>query len=288
MFSYLLLKGAGAVIRLIPASAARLIGKLLGGAVFYLDRRHRRIALDNLRGAFGESKSDKEIRSIARDSFSQLGFNLVEFLRVPVINSKDWRSIFRVEGADRVREAFRRGRGIIFVLAHFGNWEYLGFSPRLLGFRGAAVGQDIKNPAVDGLVKDTREAIGLELLPKFEVSTPILTYLKNNGAVAILADQRARKMNIEADFFGRPAATTAAPAVFALKSGAALIPAFIYHQKESGYRIIFEPEIEIPSGLRLREAVARVTEGINAVIEARIREEPRMWLWGHRRWRPAG
>ena len=150
------------------------------------------------------------------------------------------------------------------------------------------MGQDIKNPAVDGLVKDTREAIGLELFPKFEVSNSILSYLNSNGAVAILADQRARKMNVEVDFFGCPAATTAAPAVFALKSGAALIPAFIGYQGRGRYRIVFEPAIAIPSGLRLREAVGRITGSINRIIEARIREEPRMWLWGHRRWRPTG
>ena len=285
MFAYWLLKGVRYIICHIPPSLSRGAGRFMGGLVFFLDRRHRRIALKNLDLVYGNSKTGKEKRRIGRKSFSNLGFNLVEFLRIPRLIGEEWKKQFRVEGAPIVRRALKRGKGIIFILAHLGNWEYLGFSPRLLGFRGAAVGQDIKNPAIDGLVKDTRETIGLEIFPKFEVTGSILSYLKNNGCVAILADQRARKMNLEIDFFGRPALTTAAPAIFARKSGAALIPALIYFENESGYRIVFKEEIEIPARCSLRETVVQVTGTVNSVFEEAIRRRPEEWLWGHRRWR---
>ena len=284
MLAYWLIIAARCIVCHIPPGLSRGAGRLLGELVFYLDRRHRRITLENLELAFGDSKSGKEKRDIGRKSFRNLGFNLVEFLRIPRLIRGDWRAQFRVEGAQRVKQALVRGKGVIFVIAHLGNWEFLGFSPRLVGFNGAAVGQNIKNPALDGLVKNSRELIGLEIFPKFEVTGSILSYLKSNGCVAILADQRARKMNLIINFFGRPASTTAAPAIFALKSGAALIPAFIYFEKGSGYRIVFNPEVEIPSGLTLKESIARVTGLINSVFEDNIRQRPAEWLWGHRRW----
>ena len=284
MFVYWGLKIIQWFLWLLPAGFARGLGRFFGGLVFYVDRRHRKIALDNLEYAFSGKRGKRELRRLGRKSFSQLGFNLVEFLRAPRFLRGVWERRFRIEGRENVEKAFGRGRGIIFVMAHFGNWEYLGFAPRLLSFPGAAVGQEIKNPAVDGLVKDIRETIGLELFPKFESVSSIRSYLKRNGAVAILADQRARKMNVRVDFFGRPADTTAAPAVLVLKSGAALIPVFIFYEGRGEYRIVFEDEIQIQSDPALKEAVKAVTQEVTSVFEKKIERWPELWMWGHRRW----
>lgn len=284
MFAYWILKTAQFAFCLLPPGLSRCLGRMSGRLAYLLDRRHRRIALKNLKMVFGGEKSLRERKRIARNSFSWLGFNLIEFLRVPRFARPGWEKNFRVSGREVVQRALSRSRGIIFVLAHFGNWEYLGFAPRLLGFRGAAVGQDIKNPAVDGLVKDTREKIGLELFSKFEVASSILNFLAANGCIAILADQRTRKMEVTVDFLGQPARTTAAPAILAVKSKAALVPVFIYY-REGYYRIVFDEEVKVPEGLPVRETVRETTRKIAAVFEARVRETPSLWLWAHRRWR---
>jgi KDO2-lipid IV(A) lauroyltransferase len=144
--------------------------------------------------------------------------------------------------------------------------------------------QKIKNPAIDGLLREMREAAGLELFAKREVAGQIADYLRGNGAVAILADQRARQMLIEVEFFGRPAPTTAGPAVLALRTGATLIPVFIYPESRGKYRVVFEPEISIPRKIPVREAVKEITAGFTSVFEERIRRNPELWFWVHRRW----
>lgn len=285
MFAYWGLKLVQWFVCILPASCAHLLGRICGGLCYYIDARHRKIALKNLCLVFGEKWKKKKLRRMARKFFCQLGFNLVEFLRVPCFIRPGWENCFQIEGEDRIKAAFEKGKGIIFVLAHFGNWEYLSFTPRLLSFPGAVVGQEIKNPAVDGLIKDMRELMGLELFPKFEVVPSILSYLKRNGAVAILADQRARIMNVRVSFFGHPADTTTAPAVLSLRSGATLLPVFIYYEGNDRYRIVFEREVEVPSGLPLKEAVRELTQRITSLFEERIKERPELWLWGHRRWK---
>ena len=284
MFAYWILILSRKVFSFIPVGFARVLGRGLGKLGFYLDWKHRKIALDNLRQSFPEKKNSSELRKIARSSFGGLGFNMVELLRIPRFIEGDWRSNFHVLGEENIREAFGRSRGVIFVISHFGNWEYLGFMPRLLSFRGAAVGQKIKNPAVDGLIKDTREMIGLDLLSKREVASSIKDYLASNGAVAILADQRARQMSIDVPFLGRMAPTTAAPAVFALKTGAALIPVFIYFKEDGKYQVLFEREVTAPPGLSVKESIMELTRRFTAVFEKKIRERPELWFWVHRRW----
>ncbi|MEA1928322.1 MAG: lysophospholipid acyltransferase family protein [Candidatus Auribacterota bacterium] len=284
MFAYWFLLLARNFISILPVDIARGLGRFLGRTAYYLDGKHRKIARDNLARAFPEKNDSSKLRRLARDSFGALGFNLVEMLRIPHLIKGDWRSSFIVRGEEHIREAFGMSRGVIFVISHFGNWEYLGFMPRLLSFPGAAVGQKIKNPAVDGLIKDTREMMGLDLLSKREVVSSISGYLKNNGAVAILVDQRARQMSVEVPFFGRPASTTAAPAVLALKTGAALIPVFIYFQGDGKYQVLFEREVKVPRGLPVKDTVLELTRSFTAIFEEKIRERPELWFWVHRRW----
>ncbi len=287
MAAYWLLLLVRKLACLLPAGPVRFLGGALGAAAYYLDRRHRRVALENLERAFPE-KSPAERRRLARRSFSRLGMNLAEQLRMPAFLSPGWERSFSVEGKEYLDRARARGKGVIFVLSHFGNWEYLALVPRLLDFRGAAVGQKIKNPAIDGLIRRMRESAGLELFSKREVAGQIEDYLKQNGALAILADQRARRMLVEVDFFGRPAPTTAAPAVLALKTSAALLPVFIYPERGGKYRVVFEPEIAIPRGLPFRDAVREITARFTAVFEKRIRRDPELWFWVHRRWGKQG
>lgn len=284
MFSYWFLILLKSIFCLLPTRMARALGRFLGKAAYYLDGKHRVIALENLRLSFPEKIDSGKLRRLARRSFGQLGFNLVELLRIPRFIRPGWQRNFRVRGEEHLEAAFGRGKGIIFVLSHFGNWEYLGFMPRLLSFPGAAVGQKIKNPAVDGMIKDLRELIGLELFSKQEVVSVVTGYLRKNGAVAILADQRARKMSVEVPFFGRPAPTTAAPAVLVLKTGAALIPVFIYFEADGCYQVVFEREVPVPRGLPLKETVRELTRRFTAVFEQKIRERPELWFWVHRRW----
>ncbi len=283
MVAYWLLLLGRKLACILPGACIRFLGSCLGAAGYYLDLRHRRIALANLRMAF-PSLDRAARRRLALSSFARLGLNFVELLRLPVFTRPGWERAFTVEGREHLQKALGRGKGVIFVLAHFGNWEYLALVPRLLSFRGGAVVQKIKNPAIDGLVREMREEAGLVLFSKREVAGQLADYLAENGAVAILADQRARRMAVEVDFFGRPAPTTAAPAVLAWKTSAALIPVFIYPEKFGKFRVVFEPEIELPPGMSFRRAVRELTRRFTAIFEQRISRNPELWFWVHRRW----
>ncbi len=283
MAAYYLILLLGWLVRALPAPFARRLGRSAGRLFYHLDRRHRRIALDNLRAVFPE-KTEEWRRRTARESFGWMGFNLTEFLRIPLVARAGPEAVFRPRGLEKVNAARARGKGIVFVTFHYGNWEYLGFSPRFLGFPVAVVAQEIKNPAVDGLINDIRELTGVEVLPKNESSAVLLSLLRRNSAVAIVADQRARKMGVKIDFLGRPASATAAPAVLALRSGAAVIPVFIDFDGEGGYEVVFGDEIAPAAGLPPTDAVRELTGRINRALADRLRAAPEPWMWGHRRW----
>jgi len=275
-----------ALLRTIPEPVGRALGSRAGQAAYFLDFRHRRIALKNLAGALGRETTPAQRRRIARLSFGFLGESLFRLLQADKFLAGTWRERFRLHGLAHLEKAREEGRGIIFVLAHLDAWEYLALIPRLLNFRGAAVAQEIKNPALDGLLRDIREKMGLEIFGKHEVASALLDFLAGGGAIAILADQRAREMSVTVPFFNQPASTTAAPALLAARSGAALIPVFI---ESSGrdFSVTFLPEVESANRGGVGNRVKAVTAVITLIIEKQIRKNPERWLWAHRRWKPA-
>jgi KDO2-lipid IV(A) lauroyltransferase len=109
--------------------------------------------------------------------------------------------------------------------------------------------------------------------------------LNANQAVAVLIDQHILTADaVKVDFLGRPAATTSAVAVLALRTGAAVIPAFSLPRNDGRYRLIYEKPLELPSS-ESPDAVRDLTQRCTKVLEKYVRAHPERWLWMHRRWR---
>jgi KDO2-lipid IV(A) lauroyltransferase len=192
----------------------------------------------------------------------------------------------RVEhvGTELVDPILAAGRPILFVSAHFGNWEVATLAATQRGLKVAQIYRAANNPHVDALVTEFRSIVGSELIPKGMVAARrSMEALKDGRHLALLVDQ---KMNdgIAVPFFGRDAMTAPAVAQLAMRYNAAIIPARVERLEGAHFRLTVFPEVEHPrSGDRqadLRAILARV----NGVIESWIRERPEQWFWLHRRW----
>jgi KDO2-lipid IV(A) lauroyltransferase len=100
-----------------------------------------------------------------------------------------------------------------------------------------------------------------------------------------MIDQDARGSGIFVPFFGRPSSTIPTVGTLHLRTGAAVVATFSYPEEDGGWRINYE-RLTFPglTGDRERD-VLRITEETTAILEARIRERPELWLWMHRRWK---
>jgi KDO2-lipid IV(A) lauroyltransferase len=92
-------------------------------------------------------------------------------------------------------------------------------------------------------------------------------------------------------FFGKDACTASGTARVALRSGAAVVPAFtIWDKNQRKYFVRFDPALTLVStGDDEADAIAN-TAMFNRVIQEYVTRYPEQWLWVHRRWktRPAG
>lgn len=277
------LNGAG---RVTPRSALAPMGRALGMAAYHSMRRYRLVAHANLERAYGDQWDAAQIERVAQESFRHVGMTLVEFfLRQPRITPEEVEREVRFEGQEHYEDAFSRGKGVLLVTAHYGNWEMMG--PRLFraGYRVSAVSRTADDPGLERMIESIRTRCGLQQIPRRQAARQGLAALRRNEILAILLDQNTAEGGIFVPFFGHPASTATGPAVFALKTGAAIVPTFCLREADGTHTMkAWPPIFPQPTGDRTRD-IWELTAQVTRSIELQIRERPELWCWLHNRWK---
>jgi KDO2-lipid IV(A) lauroyltransferase len=283
---YLLLKGFGLFINLLPEGFALWCGKQLGSLFFHLDWERRKVALENLRIAFAGEKSERELRAIARGTFQNLGMMAVEFFRIPKMDVETFKKRVKIEKLEQALNLLTKGKGMLLLLSHFGNWEMMGIMSKLIGDSIMVIAKPMKkNKRIDQFITKIRNAAGLEVVSSIKASRTVINALSQNRVVGILIDQRAKRSEgVWADFFGKKAPTTPGLAVLAMKTGAPVVPVFMVRNGFGKHRLIIQEPLDLVHTGDIKKDVEANTQLFNHTLESMIRQYPDQWFWVHRRW----
>ena len=279
------------LIGVLPRSWARSVGILIGGLVYHLHPRLRRVGLRNLELAFPE-KPLSERRKILRGVYVSLGRLLGEVCLFPYYTRRNSSQLAVYQGFENFEAAEKRGKGVLFLTGHFGGWEVGSFFHSIQGHPMQIVVRPLDNPYVDKLVTEYRGLHGNTVIGKNDFARGLLAAMRTNSTVGILMDTNMTPpQGVFVDFFGIPACTASGVARVALHSDAAVVPAFtIWDPVLRKYRVEFDPAVElVRTGDDEADAIAN-TAIFTKVLEQYVRRYPDQWLWVHRRWktRPAG
>jgi KDO2-lipid IV(A) lauroyltransferase len=271
--------------RLVPQSAIPPAGSVLGWVAYALDRRHRRVALDNVRQAYGSTTSAAAQRQLVRRCYGHFGRVGLEVLRFGRLTAHASSRLADYEGVEHLRTACLRGRGVLICAAHFGNWELHALCQGWIGFPVALVTRPMDNPAIERQLARLRTRSGNTLIGKRQSFATVLQTLRRGGTVGILVDQRPRTAGIQVPFFGRPARTSLAPALLALRAGSAVVPAFSVPRPDGSYRLVYEAEIPVRRSGDVSADARQLTALYTARVEGWVRQHPESWFWMHNRWK---
>jgi KDO2-lipid IV(A) lauroyltransferase len=275
------------IVKVIPARYLYGFARNLSSLGYLLVAKQRKVALDSLQIAFGDAKSKAQIQKIAKDSFTLMSKGAVELLFLmdrPSLLRK------RVEfvGRKYLDEALARGKGVILVSAHFGNFPLLMAKLSLEGYKVAGIMRQMRDTRVEKMFLAKRTKLGIKTIyfqPRTTCVNNTIASLRANEIVFIPLDQNFGTGGVFVDFFGRKAATATGPVVLAQRTKAALLPCFIVRQPDDSHRIIFEPRLELAESKDAEETITINIQRLTNIIESYIRKYPAEWGWVHRRWK---
>jgi KDO2-lipid IV(A) lauroyltransferase len=269
--------------RLFGIDRASAIGGWIGRrlvAPTFLSRR----PLRNLRAAFPE-KTNAEIKAILTAMWDNLGRVMAEYAHLDALHWHGADPRITLTGTEHLEEAKSRGKGVLLLSGHFANWEIMPFVAREYGFSGGTVVRPANNPYVNRWLEAVRARNGMreQVSKGNQGMRRAFGLLRRGEALCILADQRASE-GIQVPFFGRSAFTTPAPAAFALKLGAVVVPVSNERTHGAHFHMRVNPIIEPPDTGDPDRDLVEFTAKITRFIEECVRERPGQWLWIHKRW----
>lgn len=275
----------------VPADAKARRAPWLGRLLYYVAPIRRRVVLANLRRAFATRLDDAEIRLLAQAHYAHLARLVWEFCRLPWLSAERRDELVRIDNIEAILRVHERGRGVLLLAAHLGNWEVAAIAAlaRHPHYRGRF--HIMRRPLwpnwLHRLVTRRFAAAGIGVLPKVGSLDRILARLAAGDAVIFVLDQHAcGRDGVVVDFFGHPASTSRSLAILARATGAGVVPVSTWRERDGRHVLRFDDELPLLACEDASEGIRSNTRAYNAALERMIERHPEQWFWVHRRWKP--
>ena len=284
MFNYIFYRIGQFIVLQLPLKTGYLIAVFLARLHCFLSLRDRQAVETNLQVIFPDYPP-KTIRCLSTGTFENFAKYLVDFFRFRILDKEYVARNVSVENINYLDEARASGKGVIILTAHLGNWELGGVVVALLGYPLWVVARPHKHMSVDRFFNRQRESTGLKVIPLGRAARLCLNLLKNKGLIALAGDIDFYKNGVCVDFFGRPVVLPYGPAVFALKTGALIVPGFMLRNPDDSFTLRFErPITPVSTGDRDKD-ISRLADNYKVVMEGHIRRYPQQWYMFRRFWK---
>ncbi|RAV98417.1 lysophospholipid acyltransferase family protein [Pseudochryseolinea flava] len=258
----------------------------LGRLAYLFASQTRRLTQRHLIFAFGNEKSEADIKRLSKKSFEMLGKNAGEILRASRIKTIDQLEQFLVvDGFENFEAANKKNKGVIFLTCHLGAFDLQVTTMAMRGLNPNIIGTPLKDERLNKLLWDYRNGHGAIAIERGRETFRMIKILKSGGSVALLIDQDTKVKSRFVNFFGKPAATPVGATVLALKTGAAIVPTYVHLGSDWKQHMHILPEI--PMHITGDDEVDMVynTQVLTTFIEDVIRKHPEQWVWMHERWK---
>jgi len=280
-FVYWIALAIVSTLRVLPLRICFGLGMGLGTIAWAILPGYRRLAKENLSRALRTGNSKFRPTLVTLRHFQRLGANICSSFRVAAMSEAEVRRCATVENIEAVTAALHRGKGVVLMISHIGNWELFAQANfHAAPYPTGTVYQSIRNRYIDDLINGDRRRKGVATFDRKRGLGKALTLLREGGLVAVLVDQHAGPSGIWTPLFNRLCSTSPLAASLAIGTGAAIVPMAVQTVGFAKWKIIAKPEILLDS-----DDPALITARVNRVLEEQILDSPEDWFWVHARWK---
>ena len=274
----------------LPLKYLYFFGEVVGRVGFYLMRRRKQIAYNNLKLAFGASKTKREYLEITKTIFRDTVKNGLEAAKIVYAGPNLIKELVSIEGREHLDKALGQGKGVVAISAHMGNFLILGSRLASEGYPFSLIIRNPRDGILANTLSDMRGKLGMESIPdqpRKRCVAKSLAALKKNGILYLQLDQNASSQDLWVDFFGWLVPTFRGPVVFSMRTGAPLIPMFMIRDASNHHKLIIKPPLKLATTEDKEKDILQNTAKITKLIESYIIQYPDQWWWFHRRWKKA-
>ncbi|MBR4592341.1 MAG: lysophospholipid acyltransferase family protein, partial [Elusimicrobiaceae bacterium] len=183
--------------------------------------------------AFPE-KTPQQVRTIALQSWRNMGTIVAEFLKLSSMTPQQFKKHCRIDGIEKLQEAYAKRIGGIIHIGHFTNWEAFGLAVSVYGFEKAVLAQRVDNPYVDEEINRLRNIFSGHTFYSNHEDKPFfacMRWLKKKNMLGILFDQNTVSGEMWAPFMGRMAAFSPITALLSIKMQVPVFPVYVSREK---------------------------------------------------------
>lgn len=271
---------------LLPRPIQKFFSVVVGDLFYLLMPKTRRAVRKNIEGVSRGRWSKEKIEVITRKTFQNYGQYLLDYMvmhRLKPSNKHRW--VEEEVGDHYMIEALQRGKGVICITPHLGNWEMGGL---LFSFRGGKLNVltlDEPDQETKSFREEMRRRRGIRNIyidPKDDspmAAIDAVRALKENQIVAMLGDRVETQKTMVFEFFGRKTPFPIGVAILAMATGAPVLPVFVVMEKSRKYRGIIEAPISFETNSR-EDRETSIRKGMTELIkkfEAYIEKYPDQW-----------
>jgi KDO2-lipid IV(A) lauroyltransferase len=259
----------------------------------YLGWRSKRLLTqENMAKVLGLPVTDTRVKRAALSSWSNYGKTAASLICLPYLEMPD--VLARTEDLtdgmswqECIQKATAPGNGVIMTTGHFGSWDLAGaIAARYVPL--SAIADTFKDPRLNSLLQGHRRDKGIEVIPSSSAARRAIRELEAKRAVAIVIDRPVTsQQGVEVTFFGHRTYVPAGAAALAVKSGASIMPGYVWYAPNHRYYLRAFPPI-VPRAVRgseerMRE-LQRLTQYMFACQEQVVRQCPTQWFMFRRFW----
>lgn len=283
MLNYYLYRFGQLIALILPLKFVYCFAVFLADLHYFLAFRDRRFVRANLRVIFPD-KPIKELRKISRIVFRNFAKYLVDFFRFEKLDLQYIHKNIKLENLCYFDDALAKGKGVIVLTAHLGNWELGGVVIAQLKYPFWVVALPHKDKKVNGFFDAQRNRKGVKVIAMGKAVRSCISEIRKNHMVALAGDRDFTEKGIVIDFFGKPTHFPEGPGALSLMTGAPIVPGFMFRNPDDSFTLRIEKPVEFtPSGDKAKDLAGLITV-YKKILEDYIRKYPEQWYVFRKFW----
>ncbi len=274
----LLYRSGAALARRLPQAVGAALTRAISRTAYRVLPERRFITERRLQRVCGPDLEGEALAQAVRSSFESYARYWFDGARLGDLDDAEVDAGFTHQGFHHLEEAMDTGTAPILALPHLGGWEWAGtWMARVPGYPVISVVEPVKPARLFDWMVEERRRMGIDIVPLGpDAVAALIRSLRAGQVVCLLSDRQVGRGGVEVEFFGERTLLPGGPAMLALRTGAAILPAAVY-QDGPNHRAVVLPPVPAERQGRLRADVTRVTQDLALALEELIRAAPEQW-----------